>query len=130
MKAKILIIDDDVVSWNWLSSVLRPRDYHTVWSADGMQAIGDVRKHQPQVILLDLGLPGGDGFTVLERLKCNIQLSKIPVIVVTVRAREEAEEKSLKLGAADYIEKPVKVEQLLAAVDRVLAPPDRLMKVG
>jgi two-component system KDP operon response regulator KdpE len=121
MKPTILVIDDGIDSWNLLSTALRTHGAYPVWAADGMQAIGAVRRHQPDVILLDLGLPGGDGFLVLERLKGNRLLSHIPVIVVTGRARQEAEEKAKKLGAAAYVEKPIKMEELMATLQTALA---------
>ncbi|HXX76669.1 MAG TPA: response regulator [Nitrospiraceae bacterium] len=120
MKPKILIIDDGVDSWHLLSAALKAHDYYPVWAADGMQAISVARHHQPQAILLDLGLPGGDGFYVLELLKRNRILSDIPVIVVTARDPQEAEEKARRLGAAAYVQKPVKIEGLVAALQSVL----------
>jgi DNA-binding response OmpR family regulator len=121
VKSNILIIDDSVDSWHLLSTVLRTHDFYPVWAADGMQAIAAARLHQPQVILLDLGLPGGDGFLVLERLKSNRLLHDIPVIVVTARDRQEAEEKARKLGASAYVQKPIQVEALMACLESVLA---------
>jgi len=121
MKPTILVIDDDIDSWNLLSTALRTQGAYPVWAADGMQAISAVRRHQPDVILLDLGLPGGDGFLVLERLKGNRLLSHIPVIVVTVRDPREAEEKAQRLGAVGYVQKPVKVDELMTSLQQVLA---------
>jgi DNA-binding response OmpR family regulator len=121
MKPKILIIDDDVDSWNLLSTAVRAHDFYPVWAADGMQAMAAVRRHQPQAILLDLGLPGGDGFVVLERLKGNPAMRTIPVIVVTVRDRLEAEDRVHRLGAEGYIQKPVNVEELMTSLQQALA---------
>ena len=121
MKPTVLIIDDGIDSWNLLSTALRTHDYYPVWAADGMQAISAARRHEPQAILLDLGLPGGDGFYVLERLKSNRLLSDIPVIVVTVRDPQEAEEKAQRLGAVGYVQKPVRVEELMTSLQQVLA---------
>lgn len=89
-----------------------------------MQAIAAVRLHFPEAILLDLGLPDGDGLLVLERLKHNRLLSDIPVIVVTSRDRQEAEEKARRLGAAAYVSKPVQVDALIASLQAVLARGD------
>ena len=121
MKPKILIIDDDVDSWHLLSTMLRTHDFFPVWAADGMQAVAAAQQHQPQAILLDLGLPGGDGFVVLERLKSNRMLTDIPVIVVTVRDPQEAEEKAQRLGAVGYVQKPVRVDELMTSLQQVLA---------
>lgn len=120
MAAKILVIDDAIDSWTLLSSILRTHRYQPLWAADGMQALSETRKHQPHVILLDLGLPGGDGFVVLERLKSNRLLSAIPVIVVTVQAPEVAEQKAREYGAVAFLQKPVKADELIAIIREVL----------
>ena len=124
MKQKILIIDDSVDSYHLLSTILQTHNFYPVWAPDGRQAMAAARFHHPQAILLDLGLPGGDGFVVLERLKNTLLLSDIPVIVVTVRDRQEAEEKARRLGAADYLSKPVQVDELMASLQSVLATQD------
>jgi len=121
MKTPILVVDDGIDSWNLLSTVLRAHDYDPVWAADGMQATNAALRHEPQVILLDLGLPGGDGFCVLERLKNNTRLCHIPVIVVTGRDPREAEEKARSLGADGYVQKPVKADELITSLQQVLA---------
>ncbi len=121
MKPTVLVIDDGLDSWNLLSTALRTHGYFPVWAADGMQAISAARRHEPQAILLDLGLPGGDGFYVLERLKSNRILSDIPVIVVTVRDPWEAEERAQRLGAAGYVQKPVNADELMTSLQQVLA---------
>ena len=59
METKILIVDDALDSWTLLSSISRIHHFHPIWAADGIQAVSEARKHQPHVILLDLGLPGG-----------------------------------------------------------------------
>jgi CheY-like chemotaxis protein len=121
MKPTILIVDDGVDSWNLLSTALKTHNYYPVWAADGMQAISAARRHEPRAILLDLGLPGGDGFYVLERFKSNTRLSDIPVIVVTGHDRKEAEERAQRLGAAGYVQKPVNVDELITNLQQVLA---------
>jgi len=121
VKPKILIIDESVDSYHLLSTILQTHNFYPVWAADGTQAMTAARFHHPQAILLDPGLPGGDGFVVLERLKSNRLLSDIPVIVVTVRDRQEAEEKARRLGAAAYLSKPVQVDALMASLQSVLA---------
>jgi two-component system cell cycle response regulator DivK len=120
VRPKILIIDDSVDSWNLLSTIVKSHDFYPVWAADGMQAMAAARFHHPQAILLDLGLPGGDGFLILQRLKNNHLLSEIPVIVVTVRDRKEAEEKARQLGAVAYVSKPVQADELMASIQTVL----------
>ena len=120
METKILIVDDALDSWNLLSSIVRTHHFQPIWAADGIQAVSEARKHQPHVILLDLGLPGGDGFVVLERLKQNRLLSAIPVIVVTAQAPAVAEHRARKYGAIAFFQKPVKADELIAAIRGVL----------
>jgi DNA-binding response OmpR family regulator len=120
VEVRILVIDDGIDSWNLLSSILRTHHYQPIWAADGIQALGEARKHQPHVILLDLGLPGGDGFLVLKRLKSNRLLSAIPVIVVTGRGPEVAEQKARECGAVAFPQKPVKADELIATIQGVL----------
>ncbi|MEC4890683.1 MAG: response regulator [Nitrospira sp.] len=120
MGAKILVIEDGADSWQLLSSILRAHQYQPLWAADGVQALSEARKHQPDAILLDLGLPGGDGFLILQRLKSNQLLQAIPVIIVTARDREMAEHKARRYGAAAFLPKPVKADTLIAAIRGVL----------
>lgn len=120
MRPKILIVDDSVDSWNLLSTIVKSHDFYPVWAADGMQAMAAARFHKPQAILLDLGLPDVDGLLILERLKNDHFLRDIPVIVVTVRARQEAEEKARQLGAVAYVSKPVQSDELMASIQTVL----------
>lgn len=120
MEARILVVDDGLDSWNLLSSILRTHHYQPIWAADGIQALSEARKHQPRVILLDLGLPGGDGFVVLERLKSNRLVSAIPVIVVTAQAPAAAEQKARESGAVAFLQKPVKANELIAIIQGVL----------
>jgi len=120
VEARILVVDDGLDSWNLLSSILRTHRYQPIWAADGIQALSEARKHQPHVILLDLGLPGGDGLVVLERLKSNRLVSAIPVIVVTAQDPAVPEQKARECGAVAFLQKPVKEDELIATIRGVL----------
>ena len=117
---KVLIIDDDHDIRLGLNIRLRASGYTTAFAADGVSAIRMARKERPSLILLDLGLPAGDGFQVLERLKINTDLSHVPVIVVSARDAEANERRALKAGAYSYLEKPVDDEELLEAIASAL----------
>lgn len=123
MQTKILVVEDALESWMLLRSILLAHRYQPLWAADGIQALSEARKHQPHVILLDLGLPGGDGLLILERLKSNRLLSAIPVIVVTARDPGVAEQKARECGAVAFLPKPVKADTLIATVRGVLGQP-------
>ena len=120
LERKILIIDDDDDIRLGLNIRLRASGYTTAFAVDGVSAIRMARKERPNLILLDLGLPAGDGFQVLERLKINTDLSHVPVIVLSARDAEANERRALKAGAWGYLEKPVDDEDLLEAIAAAL----------
>ena len=78
--------------------------------------IATAQKEHPDLIILDLGIPAGDGFVVLDRLQSNDMLSAIPVIVLTARDPQSSEERALKGGAAAFFQKPVDNEELLNVI--------------
>jgi len=123
-KKHILIVDDDPDQRLGLHIRLKANNFSTAFAADAMTSIVEARKHQPDLIILDLGLPAGDGFVVMERLKNIIPLAVVPVIVVSARANEPNRERALKAGASAYLRKPVDNDELLAVIHQVLGMPD------
>jgi DNA-binding response OmpR family regulator len=119
----ILIVDDDPDVRLGLHVRLKANHYDVIFAPDGMASISQVRKHMPDLILLDLGLPAGDGFSVMERLKANDSLSMIPVIVVSARDREANMDRVLKAGAKAFLQKPVDNTELLAVIRKALGEP-------
>jgi Response regulators consisting of a CheY-like receiver domain and a winged-helix DNA-binding domain len=113
---KILVVDDDSDIRLGLNVRLRASGYATAFAADGITAISMARKERPDLILLDLGLPAGDGFQVLEQLKMSTEVAHIPVIVLSARDAEGNEKRALKAGATAYLQKPVDDEDLLEAI--------------
>jgi len=96
------------------------KQFDISWAVDGIQAISVAREGKPDVILMDLGLPGGSGLLALERLKANRLLAQIPIIIVTAQDPNDAEAKSVQLGAAGFLQKPVNIDALVAMIRRVL----------
>lgn len=115
-RAKILIVEDDADTRRALNLRLRFNDFDTVYAVDGFSAISAAAKEHPDVILLDIGLPAGDGFTVMERLQANPLLATIPVIVLTGRERKGNFERAMQAGCYAYFEKPADNEALLNAI--------------
>ena len=120
----ILIVDDDPDVRLGLHVRLRANHYNVIFAADGMASIAEARKHMPDLIILDLGLPAGDGFSVMERLKANDSLSLIPVIVVSARDLKSNMDRALKAGAKAFLQKPVDNVQLLSVIRHVLGEKD------
>src|ERR1700726_1565841 len=112
-KPKILIVDDDSNLRRALKIRLRANHYETVQASDGYSAIAVAQKEQPNLIILDLGLPAGDGFVVLDRLQNSDSLAGIPVIVLSARDPQTNEERALKAGAAAFFQKPADNDDLM-----------------
>ena len=120
-KPKILIVDDDPDLLKALRLRLRANNCEVISVSDGYSVVGAAQKEHPDVIVLDLGLPAGDGFVVLERLQLSDALSGIPVIVLTARDPQGNEARALKAGATAFFQKPVDNEELMNAI-RVSLP--------
>jgi DNA-binding response OmpR family regulator len=119
-KKKILIIEDDRDFFRLLAMSLRANDYEVSIASDAIAAISETRKLSPDLILLDLGLPAGDGFLVMERLKAIPSVADIPVIVVSARDPAINKDRALKAGAAAYFLKPADDNELMAAIKQAL----------
>ena len=119
-KKKILVIDDDQDLALGLKVRLRANNYATVFATDAISAISQAVKENPDLILLDLGLPAGDGFVVMERLDNIESLSSVPVIVMSARDPQAHRDRAMGAGAKAYFQKPVDNDELLAAIRNVL----------
>ena len=119
-KQTILIVDDNADTRLLLSARLRAHHYHTVFAADALQAMAVALKERPAAILLDLGLPGGNGLVVLQRFKANTSLGGIPVIIVTAEDPLVAEARTIEAGAVAFLQKPVDQDKLMAAVQQAV----------
>lgn len=119
-RKKVLIVDDDADVRRGLTVRLRANSYDVVHAADAISAISTARKEKPDIILLDLGLPAGDGFVVMERLKSLNVLASIPVIVVSARDAVQNRDRALAAGAEAFFQKPAENEELLSAIRTAL----------
>ena len=119
---KILIADDSPVQRQLLASFVSPKGFEAVFAVDALQAWMAALRSAPQLILLDINMPGGTGMEVLKRLSMSSKTQHIPVIVVSGEENPATEAKVRSLGAVGFLHKPVQEEQLCAAVDRALHP--------
>ena len=119
-KKKILVVDDDP-DFRRAIYVRLKGSYDTIFAGDAATAIAQAHEHQPDLIMLDLGLPGEDGFAVMETLRTNPDLAHIPVIVVSGRWTPANRKRSMDAGAKGYITKPPDVPELLAVIRKALS---------
>ncbi|OGX11006.1 MAG: hypothetical protein A2351_04115 [Omnitrophica bacterium RIFOXYB12_FULL_50_7] len=122
---KILIVEDEKEAAELLEDFLRGEGFSAVEHAiDGIQAVRKAHKFMPDLILLDLNIPGGDGSTVLRRLKLAVSTAQIPIIVITGVEDDTIKEKFLgEGGVCAYFQKPYKPEALLNKIKRILNEP-------
>ena len=110
----ILIVDDSVINLNILENILD--DYDIIVSTNGETALSILEKDEVNLILLDIVMPGMDGYEVCEKLKNNEQTKNIPIIFLTAKTDEDSIEKAFDYGGSDYVTKPFKPKELLARV--------------
>jgi DNA-binding response OmpR family regulator len=118
---KILVVNDDPDFRHGIYTRLKASGYDTVFAAEGLSGLAEAEKHRPDLIILDLGLPAGDGFFVLARLKMNPALAAIPVLIVSARGAHANKVRSIRAGTQAFLEKPMDIAELLAVVRELLA---------
>jgi two-component system nitrogen regulation response regulator NtrX len=118
MAKQILVVDDEERIRQSLNGILKDEGYEVVESKDGAQALKQLESDPPDLVLLDIWMPGVDGMAVLERMKG--QIPNLPVIMISGHGNIELAVKAVKLGAYDFIEKPLSLEKVLLAVNNAL----------
>lgn len=118
---KILVVDDDPGMVELLSGVLRDGGHTVVVARGGLDALNQGRRHLPDLILLDLMLGDMDGFSVCELLRSQRSTKSIPVVIMSALAGEFARINSLESGAADFLGKPFRRQEVLNLVQQVLS---------
>jgi CheY-like chemotaxis protein len=113
----ILVVEDDSKISLAMSMRLKSVGYNVVTAQDVPSALMVARKEEPDLALLDISIPGGDGFVVAERLRDKILVKHVPIVFITASKQDGLREKAKKLGAAAFLEKPFKASQLLQAID-------------
>lgn len=122
MKARILLIEDNAQNRYLARFLLEQRGHEILQAETGSQGLEMASGSHPNLILLDIQLPGMDGYAVASALKNNPQLKHIPIIAVTSYAMTGDREKCLAAGAEGYIEKPINPDTFVAEVERFLRP--------
>ncbi len=114
----VLVVEDDHVSTKLFREALEAHGYNVLQAKDGMEGWRMAREHRPDLILMDIQLPGVSGLEVTKWLKADETLKSVPVIAITAFAMEGDEEKMLEGGCDAYIPKPISVPDFLQTVER------------
>ena len=122
---KVLIVEDDELNRDSLRRLLRRRGYDILLAVDGDEALAEARAESPDVILMDMRLPGVDGWEATRRLKADPDTRAMPVIALTAHAMADDRDRALAAGCDDHDTKPIDLERLLAKIRSLVhsAPP-------
>jgi len=118
--ATIMVVDDNEPSRDALSRRLERRGYRILTAVDGQEAVATGQAELPDLILMDLGLPGIDGWEATRQLKAASMTRHIPIIVLSAHAMTNDRDLALAAGANDFDTKPVRFDQLLGKIDTLL----------
>ena len=118
---KVLVADDTANGRELVKTVLENTGYEVIEAKDGVEALANARQVHPDLIILDLHMPGLDGFGVLEELRRDKDFATTPVMALTASAMMGDKERALALGFTGYITKPIRLAALRSEVERLLA---------
>lgn len=116
----ILHIEDNPDNRMLVKRLLQSADYRVLEASDAFEAITVLRRNRPDLILMDINMPGVDGYTLTSKFKTIPGLNKIPIIAITANAMRGDREKTLRAGCDGYIEKPIDIDKLLSQVARFI----------
>ena len=117
---KILLIEDNEMNRDMLTRRLQKQGYEMVTAVDGEEGVAKAQAEAPALILMDMSLPGIDGWEATRRLKAAPQTQKIPIIALTAHAMSDDREKALAAGCDDFDTKPVELPRLLSKIQALL----------
>ena len=122
MKHKVLIVEDNPMNMRLIEMILQPDDYTLFKATDGPEALEIAARERPDLILMDIRLPGVSGLEVARRLKKDPQLSHTAIIALTAHAMKGDMEKAIEAGCDSYVSKPIDTRQLPRLVASMLSP--------
>ncbi|MFC1954876.1 response regulator transcription factor [Chloroflexota bacterium] len=117
----ILVIDDDSSILGLLQTILEGNDFNALLAADGVYGMQLVKENTPDLVLLDITMPGPDGYHVIQSIR---EFSSIPIIMITGNHTSEATQRCFELGANDYITKPFRPAEVVARIRTKLKRPN------
>jgi two-component system phosphate regulon response regulator PhoB len=119
-KPRILVVDDDAFIRRPLESILRNEGFEPLTAVDGPECLERLSEARPDLIILDVMMPGRDGFDVCKTIKQEVEYADIPIILLSARGQEHDRERGLCLGASEFMTKPYSPAQLVRRVRELL----------
>jgi chemosensory pili system protein ChpA (sensor histidine kinase/response regulator) len=120
----ILVVDDSVTVRKVTSRILKRQGYQVATAKDGVEALKHLQEEVPELMLLDIEMPRMDGFEVAARIRASETLKHLPIIMITSRTGDKHRQRAMEIGVNQYMGKPYQEEQLLEAIDGLLAVQD------
>jgi CheY-like chemotaxis protein len=120
MGIRVLVVDDNVVNVRLLEELLKSESYEVATAANGEAALEKIAQSPPDIVLLDVMMPGMDGYEVCRRIRQNEKTAQLPVIIVTALDKASDRETALEAGANAFLSKPVEDDLLLPTMQRIL----------
>jgi DNA-binding response OmpR family regulator len=125
MTANLLVIEDDQIVVHTIERILR-KDYRVRVATSGVEGLQAARREIPDLVILDVIMPGMDGYTVCKEMRQDVLLSEIPILFLTAKTRDEDKIAGLSAGADDYLGKPFNIDELLLRVKAILRRTQRM----
>ena len=120
----VLLVDDDHTFLLIMGVRLKSMGYTVCTAKDAVNAVSAARKNNPDIVVLDVSLPAGDGFLVADRLRNLVGSSMTPIIFITASEKAELRQRAMKLGAVEFLQKPFGAATLVDAIESALSPGD------
>jgi len=121
MKRKLLLVEDDPTAIRITKLALEKAGYELLVAANGPEGLNKAREERPDLVILDVMLPGLDGFQVCQDLRAHAQTSEIPILMLSAKAQKSDTDTGLKVGADDYLAKPALPSVLVDRIEKLLA---------
>ncbi len=125
MEKKILVIEDDPSTSRLVDYSLRHEGYQVLTASNGLEGIRKAHNEAPDLIILDVMLPGMDGFEICHRLRSEPDTAQLPILMFSAKVQEIDKETGLKVGADDYLSKPTAPAEIVSRVEKLLAKKKR-----
>lgn len=116
----ILVIEDDEIVARTIERSLRGQDFKVTAAASGVEGLKNARTHPPDLVILDVIMPGMDGYTVCREMRADLKLANVPILFLTAKIKDEDKITGFKAGADDYLSKPFNIDELVLRVRAIL----------